>query len=148
MSKGHNAKTRLHGIANRLEDLGACREAIEWLRKQERWSQAWQDCAEPRWLLWLLAKLARTKAGRMRVLKLANSVGKSSRESYVSLFIGPKAVNTGLHDGFDFADCLGGDIQFYTFKPNACEVIRRRFKMPSAKKIAAAAKKARKKSNG
>jgi hypothetical protein len=41
-----------------LQKLGACSEAIEWLSKQKTVTQAWRDCPDPRWSLWLLGILS------------------------------------------------------------------------------------------
>lgn len=131
-NKGHNAKTRLQGVVCRLADLGACEDALDWLSEQSSWEQAWKDCAEPRWLLWLAARLAKTKAARTRVLKCFKAV---------ATMIEPHGINANVVNGLNFYDALGGDMVFAKFKPNAANVVRRRFKMPRVKKITALAKK-------
>ena len=39
----------------RLEDLGACQEALAWLATQRTAREAWANCARSDWMLWLIA---------------------------------------------------------------------------------------------
>ena len=42
----------------RLEELGACSEAIVWAKRQESASAAWKNCRRADWMLWLLGRLS------------------------------------------------------------------------------------------
>ncbi len=44
-------------IADVLDDLGACNEAIEWAEGQDDPRAAWESCERGDWLLWICGKL-------------------------------------------------------------------------------------------
>jgi len=39
-----------------LQDMKACKDAIEWLTLQQSFVQAWRDCQRGDWMLWLLGR--------------------------------------------------------------------------------------------
>lgn len=41
-----------------LKALRPCHEALEWARTQPDAPTAWQNCNEPSWLFWILARIA------------------------------------------------------------------------------------------
>jgi len=41
----------------KLEKLDPCIDALEWVKKQEKRQQAWDDCERGDWMLWLLGRL-------------------------------------------------------------------------------------------
>ena len=43
----------------RLKSIGACAEAIKWVRTQSTFKAAWFNCSEDGWLEWLLTALGR-----------------------------------------------------------------------------------------
>jgi hypothetical protein len=51
----------------KLEKTGACREAILYVKEQENYVKAWQNCPRGDWMLWIAAKLKVDK----RLLTLA-----------------------------------------------------------------------------
>lgn len=40
----------------RLRDMGACIEALEWLANCDSWATAWNTCQRGDWMLWLAAR--------------------------------------------------------------------------------------------
>lgn len=50
--------TRSRTLAEQLRGLGACDEAVEWVRTQPSASVAWATCERGDWMFWLLAKLS------------------------------------------------------------------------------------------
>ena len=51
----------------KLEKTGSCREAILYVKEQENYVKAWQNCPRGDWMLWIAAKLKVDK----RLLTLA-----------------------------------------------------------------------------
>ena len=41
-----------------LRKMGACQEAIDWLKTQPDWKTAWSTCERGDWMLWLLGSLS------------------------------------------------------------------------------------------
>ena len=50
----------------RLQELEACREAIEWLGNRSL-EEGWQVCPRADWMLWLVGKVARKFTPQMRI---------------------------------------------------------------------------------
>jgi hypothetical protein len=42
---------------NKLENLSACSDAVEWIKTQKNPTEAWQNCERGDWMLWLAKKL-------------------------------------------------------------------------------------------
>lgn len=55
-----------------LEALGACADAVAWARTQPSLAAAWEACARPDWMLWLLGRtLAPTLAEHQQLVRVA-----------------------------------------------------------------------------
>ena len=49
-------RTRTMTFANRLEKIGACSEAVEWLGRRGP-TKAWRECERADWILWLFGRM-------------------------------------------------------------------------------------------
>jgi hypothetical protein len=45
-------------VIRKLQKLNACQSALDWLAQQQTVEQAWRDCKDPQWMLWLLGRLS------------------------------------------------------------------------------------------
>ena len=55
-------------IADKLASLGACPEAVDWVRKHDQQSEQemWDDCIRGDWMLWICGKLSGTPESKRR----------------------------------------------------------------------------------
>jgi hypothetical protein len=68
-------ETRAMNEIKKLEELGACREGLKWLKNQADFSSAWKTCKRGDWMLWLLGKrLNLSNESQLRQLTLAKAL--------------------------------------------------------------------------
>lgn len=54
-------------LSEKLTELGACRDAVEWSQQYgDDFQRAWDDCRRGDWMLWLLGKLSGPRESDMR----------------------------------------------------------------------------------
>jgi len=54
-----------------LERIGACRDAVDWARRQPSAKVAWRNCVRGEWMLWALAKKCKQGSDKYRKVVLA-----------------------------------------------------------------------------
>ena len=89
---------------DKLINLHACSEAVEWAASQKSWRAAWDACERGDWMLLLLGKGAGPVGSRKRkplamcevdVAKLASPYAGSTRKAYLRVCRVVKAWNNG-----------------------------------------------------
>ena len=66
----------------RIIGHGACREAVEWLKKQNSIEEAWLRCRRGDWMLWWLSRISGVTSrsrSRKQLLLVYDRVGACSR---------------------------------------------------------------------
>jgi Imm-5 like putative immunity protein len=56
----------------------ACREAVEWARKQPSYAKAWRTCKRADWLLWLAGHLCKDEATRKTIVLAACACARTA----------------------------------------------------------------------
>lgn len=62
---------RATAAADILEGMNACTSAVDWLRTQRTWREAWKRCPRGDWLLWLLGRVHKQGSAGHRSIVLA-----------------------------------------------------------------------------
>jgi len=82
---------------DKLKELSACREAMEWARTQSDQETAWKNCERGEWMLWLLGRLSKGPRSKSRKL-LVITACECARLSLKYILVGEdrplKAIET------------------------------------------------------
>lgn len=62
-----------------IKAIGACTDALAWLKEQTSATQAWRDCHRGDWMLWMIGRVAGGKPERAARKKLVLTACKCAR---------------------------------------------------------------------